>query len=240
MNINKTRANNFRQNIQDLQGELGFRVYYDAVEKKLIDLIVKGELQGESLMDFRKQIGHVFHPDFIKYVDRIWRTYDNIINIANDLYSDISDNVHRDLPQIQALEKINASQLGAYEKNTVKDIAKKIRNGILDGLKSPEIAKDLAKLGDKVEFYANTLATTQVSAYGRETKHVKAQLGEVFYYQYIGITKTVRPFCVDHLNQTYHIKEIVKMKNGQIEPVIRYCGGYNCHHDWEPDPFYSE
>lgn len=29
---------------------------------------------------------------------------------------------------------------------------------------------------------------------------------------------------------------IFRLKNGNLEPVIENCGGWNCIHEWEPDP----
>jgi hypothetical protein len=47
---------------------------------------------------------------------------------------------------------------------------------------------------------------------------------------------SIRPFCSEHLNQTYHIDEINEMNNGNRNPVLENCGGWNCIHEWEPVP----
>ena len=39
---------------------------------------------------------------------------------------------------------------------------------------------------------------------------------------------------------THHIDQIQKMRNGNRKPVETYCGGWNCLHDWGPDPFADE
>jgi hypothetical protein len=49
-----------------------------------------------------------------------------------------------------------------------------------------------------------------------------------------------RRFCVEHLDRTYHIDEIIKMDNGTGKKgktelaVLFYLGGYNCKHFWQP------
>ena len=118
-----------------------------------------------------------------------------------------------------------------------------MRTGIVDKLSLKDFSDKIKQVDDVVAGYSETIAKTQMKGYGRALKYEKANIGEVFYYEYVNpLHDNSRQFCIDHVGNTYHIDVINKMQNGakQLKPVIDYCGGWNCNHDWEPDPFYTE
>ena len=245
MPVNKKRAKEFFGDIQALQDGLEFEDFFDNMQSKLSDLISKrGELEGETLRTYIRRITRLLDPEFLGFVDKIFSSYDNTINLVNQHYGDIGTEISRDFAKIQAIEKINLTQLGEYRDSTVRDISKIVRKGIFEGKQHTEIGKDITAIGGKVAGFGNTLARTQVKAHGQESKMEKARLGEVFFHQYVGIIRPdiTRRFCLELRQQsdpTFHIRDIRQMRNGQISPVQTYRGGFNCHHDWEPDPFFD-
>ena len=56
-----------------------------------------------------------------------------------------------------------------------------------------------------------------------------------FVYLFEGpLDKTTRPFCRQHLGKAYTKAALDRLRNGQLEPVSTFCGGYNCRHDLTP------
>jgi len=244
MAINKKRAREFAGNIQDLMNELQFGEFYETFRAKMFDVIAKRELDVESLRSAIRKIKRIFDPEFAKYIDLVFSDYNEAVNLINQHYDDIGGDISRNFDKIQAIEKVNLSRLGDYSKAATREISKKVRKGILEGKTSGEIAKALADTDDKVKFFADTIARTQVKGYSNALKLEKSRLGEVFFMTYFGFVRSnSRVFCralLEETDPTFHVNDISQMRNGQIEPVRVYRGGYNCNHDWEPDPFFKK
>lgn len=84
-------------------------------------------------------------------------------------------------------------------------------------------------------YHADSFINTQLAAFDNTTALEIANLAGLKRAQYFGpIGKNTREFCLKLLGKggTYAEKEIRAMDNGQGLPVIRYCGGYRCMHEW--------
>lgn len=128
---------------------------------------------------------------------------------------------------------MNSTKLGKYEDETCKAIARIIRKG---GDSWKDVAKNIEKLDGRARTYADTLARTLTKGYGREGVKIKADIAEVYWFQYVGILRpATRPFCYACVNQYFSAQEIRLSMNGHVGPVSRFAGGWNCHHDLEPD-----
>ncbi len=243
MAIDNERATRFNREMLELTNNLNFGEGYESFKARLLDLVAKRQIDGETLQAFKRQISHIFDKDFTPFIDRSFNAYDDVVGLVNDEYSDIADiDINRDLDKIQALEKVNNTRLGQYKNNAVREIAKTVRKSIIDGQTHTQLALDLSRsTDDKVVSFANTIARTQVQGYGQATKTEKARLGQVFFYQYVGIERdSTRIFCIELLRQgkvVFHINDINQMRNSHKLGVLYYRGGFNCHHRWEPDPF---
>lgn len=242
MAIDRQRAEQFSKQLRDIINPLSFDEGYEVFKSKLLDLISRGEIQGESLRDFINQIRSTFEPDFIKFVDRTERAYNDTLQLVNTHYNDLGIDIDRNMDRIRAIEEVNRTRLGKYKEEAVESISRTVRKGVLDGKNHLEIGDILSQQSDDaVKTYAQTLANTQVKGYGQVAKTEKARLGNVFYFEYVGIERdTTRTFCLELIRQsnpTFHIDDIRKMSNGHGLNVEYYRGGYRCFHDWEPDPF---
>ncbi len=79
-----------------------------------------------------------------------------------------------------------------------------------------------------------------MKAVSRSALIEKAKRAGVEWYKYSGIKRdSIRDFCDEHLNKHYTLKQIQAMRNGNREPVELYAGGWNCIHDWLPDPLHK-
>jgi len=240
MAINKKRLQRFRAEIADLQSTLSFEEFYRTIKAKILNALSfdSSAFKELSAAQQRRFVARLFKTGQGQYAIKIFQTFDDTLDVVNTLYKDLGVDASRDFSKIVAIEKINRAELGDYGESSIKDIQTVIRKSLIDGDDVKQIARRLKTLDEKVVHYADTIARTQVKGYARLAKAEKARLAEVFLYEYTGpIIKTTRPFCLALIGKTLHIDTINKMRNGNKEPVRTYCGGWNCHHDLEPDPF---
>jgi hypothetical protein len=242
--IDKQRFKEFEKEMRALQEGVSFESYYETFRSKLSDYLAKieGSARDQTIKILSKNIDQMFSPELAKYTKEVIGNFNSVIDLVNAKYSDIGFDIARDFGKLQAFERLSIEQFGRYRKSTIGGLTKLLRKELIAGKSSKQIAKKIReKFKGKASFYAETIARTSVKGYGRESKHEKSRLGEVFYFEYVGIRrKQTRPFCVHMIGTTHHIDRIKGMRNGNLEPVETYCGGWNCVHDWEPDPFAKE
>lgn len=237
MAIDRKRLAEFRKQLTALQKSVGFQEHWLSIAAKILDAISKELFAHLTTSQQRQLLQKLFRPDNAQFVDEVFRAFNATLEIVNTLYDDLGVDIQRDFSKIRAIEKINRTYLGDYEEDAVRDVHRELRIGLFRNENVRQITKRLAGVGGKVTFFADTIARTQIKGYGRTAKAEKARIGEVFFHQYVGIIRpTTRPFCEALINTTHHIDDINKMRNGNLEPVVQFCGGWNCYHDWEPDP----
>jgi hypothetical protein len=240
--MDNKRLKEFQQQMKKLQKELSAEEFFSTLNSKLLDFAAKNP--GAPISEIEAAVREIFPPQVLQYKKEIFIKFEDTLKIVNDLYDDLGSGIDKDLLQLKRIEKVTSTYLGAYEKNESAKLVKAIREGLLDKLSRPELAKKIGAAGSRAASYADVIAQTEIKGYAREAKHQKAQLGEVFNYRYVGIIRgNSRLFCINEMeyaqNKSRHINEINALDNGpkQLKPVIVYCGGWGCYHDWEPDPF---
>lgn len=241
MAIDRERAEQFNRDIREITDGLSSELAYDTFKSRLLDFISRGNIEAESVREYMNIIRPVFESEMLPFFERTEQSYNQTIEIVNHYYNDLGVDVHRDLDKIQAIEQVNRSEIGDYKEGSVRTIAQQVRKSAIDGETIEQLSKRLEKRGDdKVKSYAEVLAHTQLSGYGQALKNEKALLGNVVYFEYYGIIRSVtRIFCKELAGQSdpvFHIDDIRKFKNGHRLPVFEYKGGYRCFHHWEPDP----
>lgn len=241
MPVNEETARQLNREVRNLVERLNFDEAYEVFKAKLLDQFRRNELDADSLAGYVRQVRRIFDPQFQSFVDKTYHTYDDILQVVNQSYDDLGIDIHRDLPRIQAAEKVNQQQYGEYSNQAVRDIAREIRKHAAEGGTTAELATRLENsTDDRLQSYANTLGRTIGKAYSQTAVVEKARIAEVEYYRYIGIERaTTRIFCRELLDQgrvIFHINDIQKMNNAHGLPVLFYRGGYRCFHDWLPLP----
>lgn len=205
---------------------------------KLMDLVRRGELKDLAEADAVRKVFDLVKPVTAGYSEKVFRSYDELVSLANTMYRDMGPDVARNLPKIEAIERVAAARWGSYSKGMSKKIARTLRRNLAAGNNETQITRELTNKTNLGKTVAETLGRTSVNGYGTALKMEKARLADVVYFEYVGFRReNTRHFCLEMIGQTVHIDDIRKMRNGQIEPVQTYMGGYNCHHHWEPDPF---
>lgn len=236
----RKRLKKFQERMAKLQKSVSFKQYKETVILKILDYARQNP--NADLKALKKEITEIFGEPFGEFSDQLFSKYDDIIEVTNKLYTDIGEDITRDHNKIAAIEKVNSTRLGKYEKRWVTKLAKGTRRALVENVDHHELRTRIKRIGGSVSEYADVLASTQIKGYSREVKYQKATIGEVYWYEYMGNRrKTTRAFCRDKIGKHFHIDEIRKMDNGpkQLKPVITYGGGWGCLQDWEPDPFYK-
>jgi hypothetical protein len=243
MAIDKNRLKAFEADLLSILDELGFDDFWEIYETKLLDYAARivDDISKPGIRDLKRETKRLFNPEIRDYTTKIFNSFGNVVDLVNTYYSEFGSNISRDITRLQSIERVTATRLGDYEKRIANDIANQIRKDLATGSNFKKVAKNISGFSDRVNFYAETISRTQVKGYSRGGKEGKAKLAEVNFFEYVGIIQNnTRPFCRVLVGKTHHIKDIKRMRNGNLSPVITYCGGWRCQHDWEPDPFANE
>ena len=100
------------------------------------------------------------------------------------------------------------------------------------GAGAADVLENIAKTAQTFRNHAQTWTTTSTSGLYRESNTLLAQDNGLEKFEYVGVLDDrTRDFCIDALSMPpMTIDEWNAQKNGQIEPVSIYGGGYNCRH----------
>lgn len=241
MSIDPKRLAEYRTEIAAMQKQVSFTEFNERIFEKVFDYAVRN--REDDFYSIKADINKIFSPEYERFVRLALSKYEQILNVTNDMYSDIGGNITKEMSRMKRLETLNRQSLGEYSDSALKKISKTISAGIYKEYDWKKLSGELQKLKGKTEIYADVLAQTQLKGYSRLAKAEKARIGSVEWFLYTGIIReTTRPFCLEHAGNYYHIDEINAMNNGpkQLKPVLVYCGGWRCIHELEPDPFYNK
>lgn len=220
-----------------LQGRIGDPLFIRRFEVQLFDLLASGQIQQTEIELILQEMDMLFDAEFVEFQGRFETGYNEVLSLVNDKYSDIGGDISREVQQMRRIEITNEMQLGEYTETTRQAIKQTIEAGIREEKSVAELEAEIADVNSRAAFYAETLTRTHLMRYGRIGKFEKALIAGVDIFAYLGVLRdTTRPFCRALLHGRYKIADIERFTNGNLEPVIENCGGWNCIHDWEPDP----
>lgn len=240
MAIDEDRYDTYDAELRDYVESLSFEERRATIEAKLLDWLSRTDASESEPSRIQRRVSEILNDEISDWAAEIFDRHERTVDLVNDLYDDVGDDVGRTHQRIQAIEAVNIGELGDYQRG----IETEIRGAIQDGLRAGEgvdgLRERISPISLKARAYADTIAKTHVKSYGRALKATKARLASVPAFEYVGIVRdTTRPFCRNLVGSTHHVDDIRRMRNGNREPVHLHCGGWNCIHDWEPDPFAS-
>ncbi len=240
------RAEEFKKHLEEIQREIGFQDYLDVIQDKIIDYAAKNP--GADVDEIKAELKKIFPPEYKKYIDLAFLKYNDVLEIANKLYDDMGPALTRQQTELRALERVDKLRYGQYGERTIKRMTTIVHDVLLNEPDRKTLELELIKQikNEKVAFYADTISWTQVKGFGSAVKSIKANIAEIFYFDYFGpLRETTRPKCRWALaKKTFSTAEVAEQDNdkwqGQIKPFRVYRGGWNCAHDLEPNPFYKK
>lgn len=233
----------FRQAMKQIYKQLSPLEFLQVVKDKIVDYINRNPKADP--VELKQAINEIFKPEMAKWMTDVNKTYNDVIDVVNSAYSGLAGDMRRELVKLQRIEKLNTLKFKTYSERTISHISTSLVTSFKDELTYQETVSLLEREKEIAAHEAHTIATTGMRGYARAAKNEKANLAEVFYYEYVGPLRLLsRDFCKTMIGKTLHITEINKLKESEvgpafISPCIIFCGGWNCGHDWEPDPFFD-
>ena len=238
MPVDQGRYNQFQEEMTALSRGLSAREQLAVVRAKLLDFFSKRGLNASAADDTRGLVTQLLDEELTEYANKVFRRYNEVLGVVNDLYADLGVDVTKDFSKIYAIERANAAELGEFEDWVAREISAQVRTAVVEGESFNDLKARIGAISEKAALYSDTIARTQMKVVGRVAKGEKARIAEVFYFEYVGNVRGVtRAFCRALAGSTHHIDTIHQLRNGNKEPVFENCGGWRCIHDWEPDPF---
>lgn len=241
MAVDDTRYQSFRDRMNRLTRDLSATEQMEVVRAKVMDFLARSGLNATAADDIRGYTRTLVSTEMEDYVDATFGRVDSVLDSVNGLYDDIGDDINRSFPVIYATEEALAQDLGSWEEDVAISMQKAVRKAVTTGQSIDDLEKVIAGISERSALFARAIARTQLRVVARVAKVEKARIAEVFFYQYVGNVRGVtRAFCRTMAGTTHHVDTIHQLRNGNKEPVLTNCGGWNCVHDWEPDPFATE
>ncbi|MBC8377194.1 MAG: hypothetical protein H8E26_14210 [FCB group bacterium] len=226
--------------IAKILNDLSIDDHYDQFKSQIVKLLKENAFSDSDLKSIKKALKPLLNKEISKFWNETTQAYEDVVQVVNTHWAEMGPEMSMDSDRLAGIGKVAKGYLGDYERSTVKKIAKAVAKGQLNNGTWRTVAKEISKLDDVSKHYANTIARTQVKAVSRSALVEKAKRAGVDWYKYTGIKRdSIRTFCLQHLNKHYTLAQIQAMRNGNREPVELYAGGWNCIHDWLPDPFYK-
>lgn len=243
--MNLKRYRDYKAELNALIGSVNEHDLFHTVDAKLVDWMAKHP--DVSTAEIRLFVERMYKPLFAEYSTNIFDSFDTTVKMVNSLYSDLGNDISREVSSVRAIESVNKSYLGRFSTKELEWITSKVEKGISKGFTKAELSEYIKGSSDTVSFYADTIAKTQIKSYGQILKNEKALIGEVDFFRYVDqvLRDNSHEFCIREVGIagqgiSKSRTEISTMNNGTDLPVMEYRGGWNCNHDWEPDPFYKK
>lgn len=238
MAVDAQRLARYRRELVALIDGLSILSSERLIREKLLRFVARERPDRAAL---EQAIRELLGPQWVRLAQAVEEEYSFLMDLVNQEYDDLGLDLERDFEEIRALELTTRAEIGRYEEEATQLVARRTWEGILAGDSTRELGERLRGVSEKVDRYADTLGKSQLWRYQRTLKVNKAALADVQYFEYVGlVTKGTRPFCRAMVGQTVHVDTIGRLRNANREPVLYNCGGWNCKHEWEPDPFATE
>ncbi|MEL7169315.1 MAG: hypothetical protein AAGN64_08195 [Bacteroidota bacterium] len=126
--------------------------------------------------------------------------------------------------------------LQSVRETLAKATVTKTREMLLAGVVSTdELARRIEQEAGASTRTARVQAAAAVTGYNQAHRNIVAERAGLEYWVYWGTLQVnSRAFCRIHLKNVFPTTRIEQMKNGMLEPVRVFKGGYNCRHSWLP------
>lgn len=217
--------------------------------RKLVKRLEDGDVTAKEAA---RTLGQIFSElekaGLSKEIEKSRRIYADEVESIKDTFRPLTDRQvfgGADRDSIEALIQTDLSRVSGQVSAYTDTIRANMMRSVLVG-ERPNWDAIHDELGARVMASLETELNTSIQAFNRTVTINKAKDLGFDAFEYLGPDDGVtRPFCVKTLAgkapgvkaralPIYTADEISKMDNGQGLPVMNYCGGYNCRHQWRP------
>lgn len=241
MAVDRERLAEYTDELLTLVEQARPEAAYRLLRSKLLDLLASGTIERADLAELEAVLREILGPVYGRIVRDVEAYYADLVELTNAYYRDLGLELRRDHTRIRAIEQTIGAEIGRYQEQTVHEVARRLRVALVERESPAEARRRLVGISKKVDAHSETLAQSQLLRYARVLKYEKALQAEVTFFEYVGlVTSGTRPFCRAMVGQTCALDTVLLLRNANREPVIENCGGWNCKHLWEPDPFATE
>lgn len=180
-----------------------------------------------------------FYPEFLQLYNNIKDGYNSVINVVNHFYASIGEGIEINERNSSEVIKVNKNLFEKFSDENEKQLLNLIVENLLNKSDINKFVESIVVHLEKLDVYARFISSTMLLFITRYSIYKKAELAEIKYFEYVHSHNCYRSFCKDKNSMHFHINNILRMNNKEINPVIFFGGGLGCHHIWEPDPFYK-
>lgn len=238
MAINQARYERFERDLQQLRDGVTVAEYLARIRARLLDYLSRSGIDPSDIPTARRYLRDILPDELAPFVDQVTSSYTATLDLINEHYADLGVEITRDFPLVQAVETAARQELGQFEQDVLDRLTRELRVSAVEREGITTLKDRLKGVDNTVSSYALTIARTQVMTVARAGTADQARSAGVGIFQYVGLRRgSNRPFCHVLVGQTHTITTINQLRNGNREPVLLNCGGWNCIHKWEPDPF---
>jgi len=180
-----------------------------------------------------------FYPEFLHLYNSILKYYPQIVQIFNHFHSSIDIDIKINRYRDEQYLSINESLFSAFEDHSTNKLYSLIVKNVNKKLRRKEFVNSIIIFNSDLDVFANIIYQTMMRFLG-QYRHIQAAIkGDIEYFQYTKAYTKCRIFCNHKENKYFHISEIFKMNNKEIDPVLYFGGGLGCNHSFEGDGRYK-
>ena len=227
---------------------------HDAAVKAIIELLDEADItleqliEPEMLQQIQEAIDLVFQDWEVSLRKQIAETVQSIAEATEKFYKSrgIQFPGLRRAAERSKLAQELSEALNEGMKNIRQQLAEVTHTQMVDQILAGEINTDA--LADAIQIttktstrFARTQARAAVNGFNQVHRNLIAERAKLDHFHYYGSLQiNSRPFCRIHIGYIFHTDRINQMRNGMLEPMLIFKGGFNCRHSWLPvDPSWS-
>lgn len=200
-------------------------------------MIQEGALSTDDIAQIDRILRKASDATAQSLTESLGQRYPAITEIEKTFFADISLTTGVTAEEYEAvfanfIQNMETSFLELTHSNR-DTLRRMIRESLSSDLSSEDLIARLAAENDKLATYAETIGNTSLSAVSQDYNTISAMSAGLKHGLYAGnILPATRDFCRELVGKVLSIDAIRQLHNGQIDPVLTYCGGYNCRHRW--------
>lgn len=112
-------------------------------------------------------------------------------------------------------------------------IRREIRRQMSEGLDAQALTGIFDQADGNLKSHAQLIAEASLAGVSQSYNNLGSENAGLDHGWYAGpASGNSRIFCLEHVDRVYTRKQILALRNGMLEPVITYCGGWRCRHRW--------